>query len=445
MSPKIVWETCKKELEKTIDPHHFLSYIMPTKQLKYSDNELSILVPSRFLADWLEKNYMDTIREAINRVTSTANSISLVVENARPKEVRTAAPAMKQLHKPVKKAAPASKFTTKYSFDSFVVGSCNQFAYASSVNCAKKPGAQYNPLFLYGGVGLGKTHLMQSIGHYIQLVNDEANVLYLSSEQFVNQMISAMQKGRMDGFRRKYRNLDVLLVDDIQFIGGKERTQEEFFHTFNTLFEMGKQIVVSSDQFPKDIRKLEERLKSRFEWGLIADIQPPDLETKIAIIRKKAAQNGYDIPDEVAEFLAHAIRSNIRELEGCLARVVAYSSLSGKPIDLSLAKETLEGVYSDSKKHVDIAQIQKAVIKYFGLKPNDLKSKSRAKTLVVARQLAMYLCRQYTEESLPQIGKFFGGRDHSTVIHATKKIKKEIEVNTKLYNELKSIEKILDL
>ena len=445
MSEQHVWESCKKELEKTIDPHNFISYIKPTKQLKYSDNELSILVPSRFLADWLEKNYMDTMREVINRITSTANSIAIVVENARRKDVRSAAPAMKQLHKPVKKRAQPSKFKTKYSFESFVVGSCNQFAHASSLNCAKKPGAKYNPLFLYGGVGLGKTHLMQSIGHYIQSMNEEANVLYLSSEQFVNQMISAMQKGKMDGFRKKYRNVDVLLVDDIQFIAGKERTQEEFFHTFNTLFELGKQIVVSSDQFPKDIKKLEERLKSRFEWGLIADIQPPDLETKIAIIRKKAALNSYNIPDDVAEFLAQAVKSNIRELEGCLARVVAYASLSGKPIDLSITKETLEGVYSDSKRNVDITQIQKAAVKYFGLKPNDLKSKSRTKKLVVARQLAMYLCRQYTEESLPQIGKFFGGRDHSTVIHATRKIKKEIEVNTKLYNDLKAIEKILDL
>ena len=254
-----------------------------------------------------------------------------------------------------------------------------------------------------------------------------------------------MQKGQMDNFRKKFRGVDVLLVDDIQFIAGKERTQEEFFHTFNSLFELGKQIVVSSDQFPKDIKKLEERLKSRFEWGLIADIQPADLETKMAIIRKKATSNGYNIPTDVTEFLARAIKSNIRELEGCLARVVAYSSLSGKPIDLALAKETLEGVYSDARGQIDIAQIQKAIIKYFNLKPTDLKSKNRSKKIVVPRQLAMYLCRKYTEESLPQIGKFFGGRDHSTVIHATRKIKHDIEINTKLYNDLKAIEKILNL
>jgi chromosomal replication initiator protein len=444
MSMHLLWESCKKELEKKIDPHNFISYIQPTKQIKYDNEELSILVPSRFLADWLEKNYMDAITEVINKETTSSISVVFVVDSSRPKEIRTPAPAMKQKHRQPLPAA-AIKFKSKYTFDSFVVGSCNQFAYASSVNCAKNPGLKYNPLFLYGGVGLGKTHLMQSIGYYIQGNNQAANVLYLSSEQFVNQMISSMQKGQMDGFRRKYRNLDVLLVDDIQFIAGKERTQEEFFHTFNSLFEMGKQIVVSSDQFPKDIKKLEERLKSRFEWGLIADIQPADLETKIAIIRKKAATNGYKIPTDVAEFLAQAIKSNIRELEGCLARVVAYSSLSGKPIDLALAKETMEGVYSDAKRHMDMAQIQKATIKYFNLKPNDLKSKNRGKKLVVPRQLAMYLCRKYTEESLPQIGNFFGGRDHSTVIHATRKIKRDIEINTKLYNDLKALEKILNL
>ena len=444
MSTNLIWDACKKELEKKIDLHSFISYIEPTKQIKYDDGELSILVPSRFLVDWLEKYYLETIGKALKKVTDSDISITFTVDSARPKEVRTPAPAMKQKQRP-RPPAVVNRFISKYSFDSFVVGSCNEFAHASSTTCANNPGSKYNPLFLYGGVGLGKTHLMQSIGHHIQKKNKNANVLYLSSEQFVNQMISSMQKGQMDNFRKKFRGVDVLLVDDIQFIAGKERTQEEFFHTFNSLFELGKQIVVSSDQFPKDIKKLEERLKSRFEWGLIADIQPADLETKMAIIRKKATSNGYNIPTDVTEFLARAIKSNIRELEGCLARVVAYSSLSGKPIDLALAKETLEGVYSDARGQIDIAQIQKAIIKYFNLKPTDLKSKNRSKKIVVPRQLAMYLCRKYTEESLPQIGKFFGGRDHSTVIHATRKIKHDIEINTKLYNDLKAIEKILNL
>ena len=444
MSTNLIWDACKKELEKKIDPHSFISYIEPTKQIKYDNGELSILVPSRFLVDWLEKYYLETIGKALKKVMDSDTSITFVVDSARPKEVRTPAPAMKQKQRP-RSPAIVTRFISKYSFDSFVVGSCNEFAHASSTTCANNPGSKYNPLFLYGGVGLGKTHLMQSIGHHIQKKNKNATVLYLSSEQFVNQMISSMQKGQMDNFRKKFRGVDVLLVDDIQFIAGKERTQEEFFHTFNSLFELGKQIVVSSDQFPKDIKKLEERLKSRFEWGLIADIQPADLETKMAIIRKKATANGYKIPTDVTEFLARAIKSNIRELEGCLARVVAYSSLSGRPIDLALAKETLEGVYSDARGQIDIAQIQKAIIKYFNLKPTDLKSKNRSKKMVVPRQLAMYLCRKYTEESLPQIGKFFGGRDHSTVIHATKKIKHDIEVNTKLYNDLKAIEKILNL
>jgi len=436
-----IWDNCKKELEKKLGVHNFASYIEPTKQYRFENNELAILVPSKFLADWLEKHYLSTINEFIHRDREDKIKIKFIVDANRPKEVRKPAPALRRK----KIAKSPAQFKTQYSFASFVVGKSNEFAYASSLTCAKNPGSKYNPLFLYGGVGLGKTHLMQSIGREVLNNDPTANVLYLSSEQFVNQMIYALQKRQMDLFRKKYRNVDVLLVDDIQFIAGKDATQEEFFHTFNSLFEMGKQIVVSSDQFPKDIKKLEERLKSRFEWGLIADIQPADLETKIAIINKKAALNGFSIPPDVAEYLARAIKSNIRELEGCLSRVVAYSSLSGKPVDLALATETMEGVYSDAEKQVDIAKIQKAIIKYFNLKSTDLKSKSRSKRVVVPRQLAMYLCREYTEESLPHIGKLFGGRDHSTVIHAHRKIKDEIEKNTKLYNDLKAIEEILEL
>ncbi|MBI5178357.1 MAG: chromosomal replication initiator protein DnaA [Nitrospinae bacterium] len=434
------WDDCKKELEKRIDPHNFLSYIQPVSALEMKDGELSLRVPSMFFADWIEKHYLDSIREVMGLQGRAETKVKFVVDAQKPK-VEVRAPAVVK-HK--KKALPAL-FKPQYSFDSFVVGKSNEFAYASALQCAKKPGTQYNPLYLYGGVGLGKTHLVQSIGRHILEQNPDAKVMYLSSDQWVNQLISRIQKGQMEEFRNTFRNLDVLLVDDIQFIAGKERTQEEFFHTFNELHHAGKQIVISSDQFPKDIKKLEDRLKSRFASGLIADIQPADLETKIAIINKKAATNGYAIPPDVAEFLAETIKSNIRELEGCMARVVAMASLTGKPIDLAIARETLEGVYANEKKNVDTPMIQRAVIDHFSLKPTDLKSKGRARNIVIPRQLAMFLCREYTEESLPHIGKAFGGRDHSTVIHAHQKIKKEIETNTRLYKDLTEIKKKLDL
>lgn len=446
-----LWEQCKKELEKEVGQHNYISYIQPTRQLEYSNNELAILVPSTFLADWLEKHYLVKIKKIVDGKTETKNRVALVVDKntsrqvevrngSRKVEVRAPAPTVKKARR-----LSAPQLISQYSFESFVVGKCNEFAYASALTCTKKPGMTYNPLFLYGGVGLGKTHLMQSIGREILDKKPSASVLYLSSEDFVNQMIAAMRKNQMDQFRRKYRNLDVLLVDDIQFIAGKDRSQEEFFHTFNTLFEMGKQVVVSSDQFPQNIVKLEERLKSRFQCGLIADIMPPSFETKIAIINKKAELNGYHIPPDVAEYLALTIKSNIRELEGCLTRIVTYSSLSGQPISLPFVKETMDSVYAKAKRRIDVARIQKAVVTHFSLKLSDMKSKNRSRKIVAPRQLAMYLCREYTDESLPQIGKFFGGKDHSTVIHAHKKVEKYKEVNTKLYNDLKDIERILEV
>lgn len=437
-----LWNHCKNELKGTIGQPNFSSYIEPTRAVSYDKNELTVVVPSSFVANWLQKNCMETILSLLEKKTAKNNRLKLVVESHKPKRVSVPVPVMQ------KKIAPPDmlkQFKPQYSFDTFVVGKCNEFAHASSLQCAIKPGEQYNPLFIYGGVGLGKTHLMQGIGRYIAEKSPEKNILYLSSEQFVNQMISSLQKGQMEKFRKKFRTVDVLLVDDIQFIAGKDRTQEEFFHTYNTLFEQGKQIVVSSDLFPKDIKKLEERLKSRFEWGLIADIQAPDLETKIAIINKKAALNGYKIPPEVGEYLAETIKSNVRELEGCLARVVAYSSLSGRTLNLELAKETMDGVYSEAKKHIDFQQIQTIVAEYYSLRISELRSKKRTKRVVLPRQMAMFLCREYTDDSLPEIGKKFGGKDHSTIIHAYKKIAHEIEVNTKLYNDLTAIKKSLGL
>jgi len=438
-----IWEQCKKELKEKISPANYLSYIEPVKIIDYKDEEFSMLVPSSFVANWLEKNYLNSITWFLDAKTSRKNRVKIIVESMKPKRITAPQPVLTK--KVSKSTVVPQQFKSQYTFETFVVGKCNEFAHASSLQCANKPGNQYNPLFIYGGVGLGKTHLMHAIGQHIQNIRPDNNVLYLSSEQFVNRMISSLQKGQMEEFRRKFRNVDVLLVDDIQFIAGKDRTQEEFFHTFNTLFEEGKQIVVSSDQFPKDIKKLEERLKSRFEWGLIADIQAPDLETKIAILQKKAEINGYLIPLDVTSYLAETIKSNIRELEGCLARIVAYSSLSGRPVNLDLARETMDGVYSEAKKHVDSVQIQNAVCGYFSIRISELKSKSRTKKLVVPRQIAMYLCREFTDESLPEIGKKFGGRDHSTVIHACNKIKSDIEVNTRIYNDISAIKKMLGM
>jgi len=442
MLPQEIWDGCKKELEKRMGHSQYASYIEPARISEYQNGELTILVPSSFVADWIEKNHLSAIARFIDEKTAKKNRIKFAVDSAPQKKVKAPAPVVM---KKKKQASSAPQFKPQYSFESFVVGKSNEFAYASALQCAKNPGTKYNPLFLYGGVGLGKTHLMQAIGRYITEKKPSAKVMFLSSEQFVNKMISAIQKGQMERFRNRFRNLDVLLVDDIQFIAGKDRTQEEFFHTFNSLFESEKQIVVSSDQFPKEIKKLEERLKSRFEWGLIADIQPADLETKMAIINKKAQLNGYKIPADVAEYLARTVTSNIRELEGCMARVVAYASLSKRSINLELAMETMDGVYSEAKKHIDIPMIQKSVAEYFSMRISELKSKKRTKRIVVPRQIAMFLCREYTDESLPEIGKSFGGRDHSTVIHAHQKIRKDVEVNTRIYNDLTKIKKSLGL
>lgn len=434
------WESCKVELKGKIDPHNFISHIAPSSISSMSPDEIVIAVPSAFTQDWIEKHHLKEVVEVVERITTGRPKIKFLVSRTGPREVRAPAPMVRH-----KKKTADTRLNSLYTFDTFVRGKSNEFAHASAISCAKNPGAKYNPLYLYGGVGLGKTHLLQSIGRHILDANPSANVMYLSSDQFVNQLISRMQKGQMELFRETFRNLDVLLVDDIQFIAGKERTQEEFFHTFNELFHTGKQIVVTSDQFPKDIKKLEDRLKSRFASGLIADIQPPDFETKMAIIRTKAEINRYDIPSDVIQFLAETVKSNVRELEGCLARVVAFSSLKGVAVNLQLAREVLYDVYTASNKSIDIQQIQKAVTEYFSLKPNDLKSKNRSRNLAVPRQIAMFLCREITDESLPQIGRFFGGRDHSTVIHGHQKIKKELESNTRIYSDVAAIKKALEV
>ena len=310
----------------------------------------------------------------------------------------------------------------RYTFDTFVVGPSNQFAHAACRAVAEAPARSYNPLFIYGGVGLGKTHLMHAVGHYIVQQARSLRLTYVSSERFMNEMINALRYERILDFRERYRNIDVLLVDDIQFIGGKESTQTEFFHTFNALFDSAKQIVISSDAPPHEIAALEERLRSRFEWGLIADIQPPDLETKVAILRKKAEAEAVPLPDNVAIYIASKIRSNVRELEGSLIRLVAYASMTGAEINLALAQHVLRNVLSNDERVVTIDVIQKFVADYYQLRPNELKSRNNSKSIALPRQVAMYMCKSLTRASLPEIGKAFGGKHHSTVIHSIQKI-----------------------
>jgi chromosomal replication initiator protein len=316
----------------------------------------------------------------------------------------------------------ASSLNPKYTFESFVVGSSNQFAHAAARAVAEIPSKSYNPLFLYGGVGLGKTHLMHAIGHYIQARNRQLNLLYISADRFINEMINAIRFDRLPAFRQKYRQVDVLLVDDIQFIAGKDRTQEEFFHIFNALHDTQKQIVISSDCPPRQIPTLEERLHSRFEWGLIADIQPPDIETKVAILRKKAEAERVDIPENVSLFIASKVRTNIRELEGSLIRLIAYASLTGRDIDLGLAQEVLRDLLQTEDKPITVEMIQKLVGDHYHVKLADLKAKNNSKSVAEPRQIAMYLTKTLTDASLPEIGKGFGGKHHSTVIHSVRKI-----------------------
>lgn len=414
--------------------------------VSFRGRDLTLEVPSTFFVEWIVEHYKDNIHGILKEMTGDEVNINFVVsQDSGKRKTNVSTSGVETDGNILSHSRTKANLNEKYTFDNFVVGKSNEFCNASAKAVAQKLGEAYNPLFIYGGVGLGKTHLMQAIGNAALEKKPDLNVLYISSEKFVNNLINSLQRGAMASFRKKFRNLDILLVDDIQFIGGKERTQEEFFHTFNTLFEMKKQIVISSDKFPKDITNLEERLRSRFAWGLIADIQPPELEIKIAILKKLAKQNGFNLDEDVVNYLAGMVRSNIRELEGCLSRVMAYASLTNRTIDLDMAKETLRGIYDDTSRMIDIRQIQKAVCDYYKIKLSDIKSKSRSKKIVIPRHVAVFLCREYTNTSLPEIGRAFGGRDHTTAMHSVEKIKKEIEKDTKLYNEINDIKKVLDL
>jgi chromosomal replication initiator protein len=408
-----LWDEVLAKVEAKVNRHSFATWFRPTNFHALQGSSLLVQVPNPQFKDWLARNYQGIIAESLHDLGR--GEVHVVFEC----EPLSASPAEAVADR---ETAASAVLNPKYTFESFVVGSSNQFAHAAARAVAEIPSKSYNPLFLYGGVGLGKTHLMHAIGHYIQARNRHLNLVYISSDRFINEMINAIRFDRLPAFRQKYRAVDVLLVDDIQFIAGKDRTQEEFFHIFNALHDAQKQIVISSDCPPRQIPTLEERLHSRFEWGLIADIQAPDIETKVAILRKKAEAERVEIPENVALFIASKVRTNIRELEGSLIRLIAYASLTGRDIDLTLAQEILRDLLHTEDKPITIEMIQKFVADQFGVKITELKAKNNSKTIAEPRQIAMYLIKTLTAASLPEIGKAFGGKHHSTVIHSVRKI-----------------------
>ena len=422
-----------------VNQQSFDMWFKPISSASTDDSAIYLGVPSEVFRDWISNNYFDVIEESLHELNLDAYQLRFTIAERRSSDSRSAPSvgstsytsrsvtsadfgAASGVARAVEAEPVELSLNPKYTFDKFVVGSCNQFAHAASLAVVDMPSTTYNPLYVYGGVGLGKTHLMHAIGHAIKQRSQGLRLTYLSSERFMNELINAIRYDKTIQFRDKYRNIDVLLMDDIQFLAGKERTQEEFFHTFNALYDAQKQIVISSDCPPREIPTLEERLHSRFEWGLIADIQPPDLETKVAILKRKAELDKIDLPDSVALFIASKIKSNIRELEGSLVRLTAYASLRGLPMDLDLAHEVLKTIIAEESSGVSVELIQKTVAAHYRLKVADLKSKNNSRNVAVPRQVAMYLCKTLTKASLPEIGREFGGKHHTTVLHSVNKI-----------------------
>lgn len=422
------WNKILEILQKETSEQNFNTWLKPVSFKNIDNTNINIAVNNKFFLDWIRENYKEKIEKIYEKKYGEKKYLVISIEDfKKEKEIKKIEPQKKIEKKPENNLNNYTNINNKYLFNNFVCGPSNQFAHAASLAVANNPATTYNPLFIYGGVGLGKTHLIHAIGNEIIKNDSKFKVSYYSSEKFMNELINCIRYGKMEEFRNKFRNMDVLLIDDIQFIAGKERTQEEFFHTFNALYESHKQIIVTSDKFPKEIPGLEERLRSRFEWGLIADIQAPDVETKLAIVKIKADQNKIKITDEIAYFLANSITSNIRELEGLLIRIGAFSSLTSTPIDITMAKSVLKDVLIEKNKEITVEEIQKNVANYFNLKISDLKSSKRHKSLVIPRQISMFVTRRLTDLSYPEIGANFGGKDHSTIIYAIKKIEKLIE------------------
>ncbi|MCX7919688.1 MAG: chromosomal replication initiator protein DnaA [bacterium] len=456
-----LWQETLRILEKRISRENLQVWFQAIRGYEFAEGKLSLFVPSKYYQDWISSHFLEDIMNAVEEITGQRIIIQFQIgelglrnrtrdlENAESGE-----PTMRRIEErstlypytygsihQVKSGVISqdqyrgetferSYLNPRYTFETFVVGASNRLAQAAALAVAQNPAKQYNPLFLYGGVGLGKTHLMQAIGHYIQKTNPQAKVVYITSEKFLNAFIYAMQSTQIQEFNARYRNVDILIIDDIQFIAGKEQTQEVFFHTFNALHEASKQIVVSSDRPPKEIPTLEERLRSRFEWGLIADIQPPDFETRVAILKKKAYQDRISIPDEVTYYIAENITSNIRELEGCLVKLGATAAFTSQPITLEMAKTALSRLLTEKKvATINIELIQKRVAAYYNITLEELLGQKRTKGIVQPRQVAMYLCRNLTNCSFPEIGAAFGKRDHTTVIHACNKIEQDLQTD----------------
>ena len=443
----VVWEKVLERIKKKSNPQVFF-WFAPLKPANSTGDSITLEANSEFDRDWINNHYLEFIHDTIKEVHGKDVELKIAVSSERApklgvkgedKQVKT---EPKESRESVSKKLFTGVLNPNYSFDRFIVGPSNQFAHAASTAVARKPGEAYNPLFIYGGVGLGKTHLINAIGNYIlKSTSNMARVCCISAEHFTNQVINSIKSNKMEEFRNRYRfGCDILLIDDIQFIAGKESTQEEFFHTFNTLYESKKQIVLTSDKSPKDMSYLEERLRSRFEWGLITDIQPPETETRIAIIKNKAESEEIVLPDDVALYLAQNTTSNIRELEGTLTNIVAHAKLLNTAINLDLAKEVLKNILKhQDKKFLSIDSIQKEVAGFYGLRVQDLKSGRKQKSIAVPRQIAMYLARRYTGASYPDIGEKFGGKDHSTVIHAVKKIENNVSKDLSLENNVKAL------
>jgi chromosomal replication initiator protein len=428
-NPAVAWEECLQIVREKVNPQSFQTWFLPILPLNLEDSTLTIQVPSQFFYEWIEGHYPHIIRDALSHILGDQASLSYVISQKNTNPLTQPANNINTIMG--KYLGDETYLNSRYTFDNFVEGSSNQFAKAASLAVAEAPGqTSFNPLVIYGGVGLGKTHLIQAIGNFAKDQNTVRNIRYVSSEKFTIEFINSIQNNKSTEFSQAYRNVDLLLVDDIQFFMSKERTQEEFFHTFNTLHQKGKQIVLSSDRPPKDLLGLEERLLSRFQWGLVVDVQPPDLETRIAILQKKSTWENIDIPMEIIEYIASNVTSNIRELEGALIKMLAFSSLKGLDIDLDLTKTVLKDIVKNKKRDITIEDIQRVVCQYFGIPEDLLRGKGRKKEIAFARQIAMFLSKEMTLYSLKSIGLHFGGRDHTTVIHAIRTINQHLKDST---------------
>jgi chromosomal replication initiator protein len=443
MDANQVWRAALGELQVSLSPANFETWLKDTSLVEVDDNRFRISAPNGFARDWLDNRYRTLISQTLARVVGGSVQVEFVVADAP-------GPLPEQASEEALPLPPASaggntiNLNGRYAFSNFIVGSANRLAHAAALSVAERPGHAYNPLFLYGGVGLGKTHLMHAIGNAVAAKFPRKRILYATSEKFTNDFINSIREQKMEDFRSRYRRIDVLLIDDIQFIAERERTQEEFFHTFNAIHEAGKQVVLSSDRPPKAITTLEERVRSRFEWGRIADLTPPDLETRIAILRSKAEDQLSLIPDEVIEFIARKVVSNVRELEGALNRVIAYASMSGMPINNELASAVLSNVmYNPKKRSITPQRIVRAVAEYYGVNLDQLRSSKRERAIVVPRQIAMFLIREETDISLLRIGAELGGRDHSTVLHACDKIARELAENDEMRREISAVREMI--